>query len=159
MTLFRFPFGACNEKALNAVEEAGLRAVQWDVAAADPAKSQTAEKMIHAVVSRVRSGSIIIFHANGRGWHTGTALPVIVEQLARMGYKFVTVPDLLRIPGAKPVVASTCYDERPGDSDRYDAFARMLAERQNALAKRLKARAKQPNPADEGIEDHGSNED
>ncbi len=156
MLLFRFPFGACNKKSLNAVEAAGLRAVQWDVAAADPAKTQTAHRIVRTVLSRARSGSIIIFHANGRGWHTESALPTIIEQLKRKGFKFVTVPDLLRIPGAKPVIASTCYDERPGDSDRYDSIATVLYRRQNAILKRMKAKGKAPKTRKRKAKDHNS---
>lgn len=142
MTLFRFPFGACNDAALRAVEDAGLRAVQWDVATADPVKTQTADKIVHAAVSAARSGSIIIFHANGRGWHTGEALPAVIDELSRKGFTFATVSGLLRMPGAKPVIAPTCYDVKPGDSDRYDALAKTLMERQNAIVEKLKAKAR-----------------
>ncbi len=141
MTLFRFPFGACDEASLSAVEYAGLRAVQWDIAAADPSKGQTADKIVPYVVGQAKSGSIIIFHANGRGWHTGEALPKVVEQLTQKGFTFKTVSGLLGMPGAKPVVAATCYDVKPGNSDRYDALAKTLMERQNAIVEKLKAKA------------------
>jgi peptidoglycan-N-acetylglucosamine deacetylase len=143
MTLFRFPFGACNAAALRAVEDAGLRAVQWEVATADPVKSQTADRIVHAAVNGARSGSIIIFHANGRGWRTGEALPAVIDGLQKRGFTFDTVSGLLNRPGAKPIVASTCYDVKPGDSDRYDAIAKTLMERQNALVEKLRANAKQ----------------
>ncbi len=115
MTLFRFPFGACDEASLSAVEYAGLRAVQWDIAAADPSKGQTADKIVPYVVGQAKSGSIIIFHANGRGWHTGEALPKVVEQLTQKGFTFKTVSGLLNMPGAKPVVTPTCYDVKPAN--------------------------------------------
>ena len=35
-----------------------------------------------------------------------------------MGYTFVTVSELLS--QGTPVVTDTCYDNRPGDTDRYD---------------------------------------
>ncbi len=142
MTLLRFPFGACNAAALRAVEDAGLRAVQWDVATADPVKAQTADKIVQAAVNGARSGSIVIFHANGRGWHTGEALPAVIDGLQRKGFSFKTVSGLLAMPGAKPVVASTCYDVKPGDSDRYDALAKALMEKQNAIVEKLKAKAR-----------------
>ena len=34
--LYRFPFGACNAESLQAVTDAGLLAIQWDVATGDP---------------------------------------------------------------------------------------------------------------------------
>jgi peptidoglycan-N-acetylglucosamine deacetylase len=142
MTLFRFPFGACNDAALRAVEDAGLRAIQWDVATADPVKGQTADKIAQAAINGAHSGSIIIFHANGRGWHTGEALPGVIDGLQRRGFSFKTVSGLLAMPGAKPVIAPACYDVKPGDSDRYDALARTLMERQNAIVEKLRAKAR-----------------
>jgi peptidoglycan-N-acetylglucosamine deacetylase len=143
ITLFRFPFGACNDAALRAVEDAGLRAVQWDVATADPVKGQTADKIVHAAVNGARSGSIIIFHANGRGWHTSEALPAVIDGLQKRGFAFATVSGLLGRLGAKPAIATTCYDVKPGDSDRYDALAKALMERQYAIVEKLRAQGKQ----------------
>lgn len=126
MTLFRFPFGACNDKALEAVNENGLIAVQWDVSSGDPDKHLTAAGMVDSVLKLVRPGSIILFHANGRGWHTADALPKIIAELARAQFKFVTVSELLQFPGAKWEVKQDCYDARPGDTNRYDGLARAL---------------------------------
>jgi hypothetical protein len=78
--------------------------------------------MSEVVLKDVKPGSIVLFHANGRGWNTPEALPNIVNQLKARGYQFVTVSELLTYPGAKPILASSCYDEKPGDSDKYDAF-------------------------------------
>lgn len=124
LSLFRFPFGACNEQALEAVGEAGLRAIQWDVSSGDPWRGQGPEKMLTAVQNTVKPGSIILFHANGRGWHTPSALPVIVRALKAKGYSFVTVSELLA--RGEPVYSRTCYDSRPGDTDRYDGLAQHL---------------------------------
>jgi peptidoglycan/xylan/chitin deacetylase (PgdA/CDA1 family) len=137
LTLFRFPFGACNAKSLEAVEALGLRAIQWDVSSADPWIGQTADKMVQDVVTHVRPGSIVLFHANGRGHNTGRALPAIIAALRAKGFKFVTVTEMLRVPGARPVVGETCYDARPGDTDRYDALARKLAVQHAQVVKRI----------------------
>jgi peptidoglycan/xylan/chitin deacetylase (PgdA/CDA1 family) len=124
MSLFRFPFGACNDQALDAVGERGLKAIQWDVSSGDPSIGQSADMIIKAVMSRVRPGSIIVFHANGRGWHTSSALPEIVQALKRQGYSFATVSELLS--RGVPEYSAICYDRRPGDTDRYDALALSL---------------------------------
>lgn len=118
MTLFRFPFGACSKPALDAVNDAGLLAIQWDVSTGDPAPTQSASAIARAMVTRARPGSIIIAHANGRGWNTAAALPLAIPKLKAMGYRFVTVSELLRL--GTPVMAQTCYDSKPGDTDRYD---------------------------------------
>jgi hypothetical protein len=70
------------------------------------------------MIRNARPGSIVILHANGRGYHTGEALPVAIPALKAKGFEFVTVSEL--IAAGKPLVAETCYDSRPGDTDRYD---------------------------------------
>ncbi len=121
LTLFRFPYGACNARALQAVHEQGLRAIQWDVATGDPAPGVSAAVIGHAMLARAHPGTIILNHANGRGWHTAEALPLAIPKLRKMGFEFVTVSELL--DAGEPVVAETCYDAKPGDTDRYDLLA------------------------------------
>ncbi len=140
ITLFRFPFGACNAAALEAVNDRGLIAVQWDVSAGDPWRGQTVERMVTYVVERTRPGSILIFHANGRGWKTGQSLPRIVDALSARGYEFVTVSELLATPGARPRFTPTCYDARPGDSDRYDDLSTRLETQYRAFYERVGGR-------------------
>ena len=125
IALFRFPYGACDAKSLEAVAARGLTPIQWDVAAGDPSQSATAPLMIAEVVSRVRPGSIVIFHANGRGWHTPEALPEIVARLKQRGYEFATVGELLK--AGRPVIEPRCYNARPGDTDRYDVALKRRA--------------------------------
>jgi len=131
--LYRFPFGACNPAAIKAVNQRGLMIVQWDVSSADPWRGLTAERMVKDVVRKVRPGSIVLFHANGRGWKTGQALPLIIKKLRDKGYLFDTVGSLLATQGAKPVIAQTCYDARPGDSERYDKLGGRLMQNYNAF--------------------------
>jgi len=116
--LFRFPFGTCNEQSLNAVNDAGLLAVQWDVVSADPSPAQSAEAIRKAVVNAARSGSIVVMHGNGRGWHTSEALPLLIDDLRKRGFEFATVSELLQ--KGKPVIADSCYEVKPGDNARYD---------------------------------------
>src|SRR5262249_41122467 len=40
LRLFRFPFGACNPEGLEAAGNAGLLAIQWDIATGDPSPAQ-----------------------------------------------------------------------------------------------------------------------
>jgi peptidoglycan/xylan/chitin deacetylase (PgdA/CDA1 family) len=121
MTLFRFPYGACNERALREVHDQRLLAIQWDISTGDPAPEQPAAAIVRAML-RAKPGSIILNHANGRGWHTAAALPVAIEKLRKSGFEFVTVSELLA--AGEPVVTPDCYDSRPGDTNRYDNFAR-----------------------------------
>lgn len=118
LSLFRFPYGACNPAALKAVAEHGLLGIQWDLSTGDPWPGQSAKAIARQVVSHAQSGSIILAHANGKGWHTAEALPLIIPKLRAMGFEFVTVSELMA--AGEPVFTPTCYDSRPGDTDRYD---------------------------------------
>jgi hypothetical protein len=112
----RFPYGACSAAALDEAAHQGLLPIQWDVSSGDPAFAQSARAIEHQVLTNVQPGSIALFHANGRGWHTEGALPGIIATLKARGYEFATVSELLA--AGEPVVAATCYDSRPGDTDR-----------------------------------------
>lgn len=116
--LTRFPFGACNAPALDLAAASGLLPIQWDVSTGDPGRSQSAEAIARIMREAVRPGSIVLIHANGRGHNTAAALPLAIPALQSKGYRFVTVSELLA--AGKPVVTDTCYDSRPGDTDRYD---------------------------------------
>jgi len=117
LKLFRFPYGACNARALEEVSAQGLRAVQWDISTADSTPEQSAAAIARSIAN-ARPGSIILSHANGRGWHTAAALPQAIEKLRLRGFEFVTVSELLA--AGEPVIEQECYNVRPGDTNRYD---------------------------------------
>ncbi|MDK9695483.1 MAG: hypothetical protein OEL76_03750, partial [Siculibacillus sp.] len=120
----RFPFGACDPRSMAAVNEAGMAAIQWDVSTGDPSPFATADMIVAATLRSVRPGSIVLAHANGRGFATGAALPRILDELTRRGFRFVTVGELLA--AGRPLVTATCWDARPGDTDHYGLFGRRL---------------------------------
>jgi peptidoglycan/xylan/chitin deacetylase (PgdA/CDA1 family) len=117
LTLLRFPYGTCNPKALAAAAEAGQLAIQWDVVAGDPG-TVAAKTIADRIVARAHPGAIVVAHANGRGVNTAAALAMVVPKLKEQGYGFVTVSELLA--AGKPVIASECYLNAPGDA-RYIA--------------------------------------
>ncbi len=92
---FRFPAGNYNAAALRAVESMGYRVVHWTFPSGDPDRRIGVERLSRWVLDRTRPGSILIFHVNGRGYHTGEALPRIVEGLRGRGYRFVTLREAL----------------------------------------------------------------
>jgi peptidoglycan/xylan/chitin deacetylase (PgdA/CDA1 family) len=118
MSLFRFPFGACNATSFAAVNDHGFLAIQWDLSTGDPSPQQSARAIADAMVKRARPGSIILAHANGRGFHTAEALPLAIPKLKAKGFEFVTVSELLA--AGTPEIVQACFDSRPGDTDRYD---------------------------------------
>jgi peptidoglycan/xylan/chitin deacetylase (PgdA/CDA1 family) len=98
--LFRLPAGLYDDLTLSVIAWNGLYTIQWDVETGDPDPTIDAERMNWAVRERVQNGSIIIMHANGRGWHTAEALPQMIEYLQSQGYLLVTVSQLL---GLEPI--------------------------------------------------------
>lgn len=99
--LFRLPYGTYSETALNVIGENGLHVIQWDVVSGDPDPNIDAASMTEWVLQQVNPGSIIIMHANGRGWHSAEALPTIIQTLRQNGYTLVTVSELLNIDSPK----------------------------------------------------------
>lgn len=114
-TGLRFPFGTCSPESLQATNALGLSAIQWDVVSGDPAITVQPSQ----IVRETRAGSIVIFHANGRGRGTAAALPHIIDDLRAKGFEFVTVSELLAAGTIEAV--DECYELRRGDNVDYDA--------------------------------------
>ncbi len=96
-TLFRPPFGEYDDLTLTLLDELGLRFVLWDVVSRDPDSTLSREQIIRTVTKKTRPGSIIIFHANGKGKHTkGVIQEVFSELTETRGLLAVTVSELLK---------------------------------------------------------------
>ncbi len=119
--IFRFPYGTCSSVALNILAKHGLSAVQWDVVTGDPSPKQSDKEISRIVLSQTKPGSIIVCHANGRGYGTAEALPVFIPELKERGFTFVTVSELICM--GEIVSAEECYELKPGDNLRYDKKA------------------------------------
>jgi peptidoglycan/xylan/chitin deacetylase (PgdA/CDA1 family) len=93
--LFRLPAGKYDAMALIMLAWHGLTVIQWDADSADPVPDNDADMMSGLVAERAQNGSIVLFHANGRGWHTAEALPLILAGLRARGLTPVTVSQLI----------------------------------------------------------------
>jgi peptidoglycan/xylan/chitin deacetylase (PgdA/CDA1 family) len=100
--LFRPPSGYYNELVLQIIARHGMYTIQWDSVTGDPDPNFDAATILAEVKRTVRKGSIIIMHANGRGWHTAEALPSIIEYLEARGFTLVTVSQLIGLEPIKP---------------------------------------------------------
>jgi peptidoglycan/xylan/chitin deacetylase (PgdA/CDA1 family) len=92
---FRPPFGTWSRKLVEVARKKLLPTVTWDVVSGDPSARTTKDGMIKRVVGKVRAGSIVVFHINGRGHKTAEALPEIVRDLRERGFRFVQVSELI----------------------------------------------------------------
>ena len=90
--LFRPPYGDYDDLLVETSLAEGLFPIQWDVDSLDW-KDLSAADLASRVVSRVRSGSIILCHNNGL--HTAEALPIIISTLRAKGYEFVPIGELI----------------------------------------------------------------
>lgn len=92
VTLFRPPYGDYDNLLIDTCNAMGLYSIQWDVDSLDW-KDLSAADIAERVVSRVKSGSIILCHNNGL--HTAEALPVIIDSLRAKGFEFVPIGELI----------------------------------------------------------------
>jgi peptidoglycan/xylan/chitin deacetylase (PgdA/CDA1 family) len=94
--LFRPPKGKLGSRELLLAESQGYRVVLWSVSA-DHHEATTPQQMAARVIRMVRPGAIILMHDGPLPirWRDVAALPLIIEGLLELGYRFVTVPELL----------------------------------------------------------------
>lgn len=90
--LFRAPFGDYDNEVIETASNMGLYTIQWDVDSIDW-KDISAKKITDRVVSKTKSGSIILCHNNGL--HTLEALPYVLSNLKEKGYEFVKISQLI----------------------------------------------------------------
>jgi peptidoglycan/xylan/chitin deacetylase (PgdA/CDA1 family) len=94
MNLFRPPYGEYNDSVVEAAEELGYHAIQWDVDSLDW-KNKGEDEEVQRVLGhkKLRNGSIILFHTDAK--HTAAALPRIITGLRELGYGFARVSELI----------------------------------------------------------------
>lgn len=95
-TLFRPPYGDYNNAVIRSVEAAGMTCIQWSVDSLDW-KDPSPQEMTQRVLSKVRSGDIVLFHNAAK--NTPAALPDIIEALQADGYTFLKVSDMIYTDG------------------------------------------------------------
>lgn len=78
-TLFRPPYGEYNDLTVAVVKLLGLQFIQWNIESGDPDPTLSAQQILTRVAKRSKPGSIIVFHANGKGKQTRQ----VIEQLTR----------------------------------------------------------------------------
>lgn len=91
---FRFTAGNYNNKTLNVLKSLNYPVIHWSFVSGDFSKKTTPRKLYERVIKNVESGSILIFHINGRGYSTGEALPLIYNYLKENDFKFVKLEDI-----------------------------------------------------------------
>ena len=94
--LFRPPYGEYNDETIEIVKTLGLRFILWNVVSGDPDPRLSRNQIVRTVTSRLRNGSIIVMHANGKGVHTREVVQDLYEhEIMERGYEPLTISDLL----------------------------------------------------------------
>ncbi|AWX53857.1 MULTISPECIES: polysaccharide deacetylase family sporulation protein PdaB [Brevibacillus] len=93
-TLIRMPNGDFDKRVLEIANRMGYSVIQWDTDSKDWTNPGT-DVIINNVLSKAHPGDIILMHASDSAKDTHLALPVIIDQLRKDGYEFVTVSELI----------------------------------------------------------------
>jgi peptidoglycan/xylan/chitin deacetylase (PgdA/CDA1 family) len=93
--MFRPPYGDWNAKTLRLLRHWHMLMVLWSVDTDDWQQPGTSA-IVHSALAGAKPGAIILMHdAGGNRSETVAALPTIIHDLRRRGYRLVTVPRLL----------------------------------------------------------------
>jgi peptidoglycan/xylan/chitin deacetylase (PgdA/CDA1 family) len=93
--IFRPPYGLQTSSLTRVAKADGYSVILWNMSSADTA-TKSAAAVVRNSVNSPRPGSIVLFHDAIGKQHTATAMPTVLQQLKKRGYRFVTVPTLLR---------------------------------------------------------------
>jgi len=98
--LLRPPWGMYSQQVCRFARQEGYHIVLWTVCV-EHHDTPTPEAMAQRVLKKARPGGIILAHDGSTGEkidrsRTVQSLPLIIEGLQKKGYRFVTVPDLMK---------------------------------------------------------------
>ncbi len=91
-TLFRAPYGDYDNTLIEVLGGMNMQCIQWDVDSLDW-KDLSAQEITDRVLSKVQSGSIVLFHNAAK--HTPEALPGIIKALKDDGYTFLRASEMV----------------------------------------------------------------
>lgn len=92
--LYRSPYGEYNNKTIETINSMGYSFIQWDVDSLDY-KGLSVQEIEKRVCSKVKNGSIILFHTGTKTAVTAPALDAVLAKLSAEGYEFKTVSELI----------------------------------------------------------------
>ncbi|WP_296865486.1 polysaccharide deacetylase family sporulation protein PdaB [Thermosyntropha sp.] len=93
--LIRTPNGDYSNHVIDAIHECNYEAIQWGTDSLDW-MNPGVDTIIERVTKKAHPGDIILMHASDSCKQTTDALPIIIKELKKQGYKFVTVSELLK---------------------------------------------------------------
>jgi len=94
-TVYRPPYGIVDGNLTWAALARGYAAVLWTISSADT-RSIDADTIARNVIYTPNPGDIVLMHDGAGHQATADAVPRILRELGDAGFKFVTMPELLR---------------------------------------------------------------
>jgi peptidoglycan/xylan/chitin deacetylase (PgdA/CDA1 family) len=102
-TLFRPPYGEYNDVTVAVVNMLGLQFIQWNIESGDPDPTLSAGRILLRIAKRVKPGSIIVLHANGKGKQTRKVIEHLTREiLPAKNLRPMTVSELLDCKSQTP---------------------------------------------------------
>ncbi|AJS60242.1 polysaccharide deacetylase family sporulation protein PdaB [Paenibacillus sp. IHBB 10380] len=92
--LIRMPNGDFDKRVLRIAESMNYKVIQWDTDSLDW-KNIGVQNIVDRVTKKAHPGDIVLLHASDSCKQTHEALPLIIDELRKQGYEFVTVSDLI----------------------------------------------------------------
>lgn len=112
---FRAPYGATNLTVLSTVGNAGYTyTVHWTVDTLDWT-GNSATTISNRVLNTLKPGTIVLMHTGDGASGTPTALNTLIPRLKNMGYRFVTLSQLLNL-APLPSTGGSTYTVKAGDT-------------------------------------------
>ncbi len=94
VNLFRPPYGQITSKQGSSLLKLGYKIIMWDVIAFDWKDSITNEKCYQNVISKAKSGSIVVLHDSVKASkHMQYVLPKVLDYFSKKGYEFRRIPE------------------------------------------------------------------
>jgi peptidoglycan/xylan/chitin deacetylase (PgdA/CDA1 family) len=90
---FRPPFGARNRRVLDVAAAAGFRSVYWSLDSGDWLPRATAGAVAGKILRYAEPGDIVVEHVGSDA--TAAALPVVLDEFERRGWRVGTVSEVL----------------------------------------------------------------
>ncbi|MEH2261583.1 polysaccharide deacetylase family protein [Nostoc sp.] len=96
--LFRPPGGFLNNGLAAYAKSQKDAVIMWSLTSADTDPHAKPQAFVNNVLKGAKPGSIVLMHDGGGDRHrTVEALPQIISGLKKQGYRFVTIPELLKM--------------------------------------------------------------
>jgi len=93
--LFRPPYGSFNDTTMALLKKRRMLMVLWSVDSQDY-RQPGVGTIVRRVMDGAKRGGIILLHdGGGVRSQTAAAVPIIIKQLRKRGFKFVTVPQMM----------------------------------------------------------------